>query len=159
MQGLLKDLLTELHSRYFKPNGFKKTRHRFSREVDGVMQEVEFQSSQWNMKGDAITFYVNIHIGFVDIPMAKGRPALTGMARIGGLVPGIPAQYDLTMTNITTIRDELIDCLPRAMSELPRHYEDVRERAMKGWHTPIPLPETWRAEQPHAPDAKGTDDA
>jgi hypothetical protein len=61
MQELLKNLLVELHNCYFKPNGFKKKQQRFFRELDQVMQAVEFQSSQWNTKGDAIIFFVNIH--------------------------------------------------------------------------------------------------
>ncbi len=67
MMKVLKDLISEFHELYFKPNGFKKKRQRFYREIDKVMQEVEFQSSQWNSEGEPITFYVNIHIGFTDI--------------------------------------------------------------------------------------------
>ena len=146
MQQSLNDLLSALHECYFKPNGFKKVRHHFTREVDGVMQDVEFQSSQWNTRGHPITFYVNIRIGFADILTQAGKTALTGMARIRGLVPETPAQYDLTTMNIDSIRDELINSLPIAMDALPRHYKDVRRLAMKGLHTPIPLPGTWKAE-------------
>jgi hypothetical protein len=152
---LLKDLITELHGLYFKPNGFRKRRQRFWREYDNVMQEIEFQSSQWNSEGDPNTFYVNIHIGFSDIPMKDGKPALTGMGRISGLVPEAPSQYDLTSTNYPNIRDQLVKFLPRAMKQVEMHYEDVRNRAKNGLRTPMPLPETWRAEQTNSPIAKG----
>lgn len=145
MQESLKSLIAELHTAYFKPNGFKKERQRFRRDVDTVMQEVEFQSSSWNSSGGPVTFYVNLSVGFADILMKDGKPALTGSGRIRGLVPDAPAQYDLTPTNYESIRSELLVFLPQALSELPKHYEDVRSRARAGWHTPIPLPDTWRA--------------
>ena len=56
MQQLLKSLITELHTAFFKPNGFTKERHRFRRVIDTAMQEVEFQSSQWNSSDGPITF-------------------------------------------------------------------------------------------------------
>ena len=143
MQEALQRLITELHTAYFKPNGFKKERHRFQRDVDAALQEVEFQSSQWNSSGGPVTFYVNISVWFVDIPMKDGKP-LRGTGRIEGLVPDAPAQFDLTPLSYETIRSELLTFLPQALAELPKHYEDVRRRACDGWHTPIPLPETWR---------------
>src|SRR5262245_26053860 len=136
MQKPLKRLIAELHTAYFKPNGFKKERQRFRRDLDTVMQEVEFQSSQWNSPDGPVTFYVNISIGFTDIPMKDGKPALTGKGRIGGLVSGAPAQFDLTPINHESIRGELLALLPQALSKLPKHYDDVRSRARAGWHTP-----------------------
>lgn len=144
MQEPLKRLIAELHTAYFKPNGFKKERHRFRRDVDTVMQEVEFQSSSWNSSGEPVTFYVNIKIGFADIPMSDGKPTLTGTGRIDGLVSDAPTQFDLTSVNYESMRSKLLAFIPQALSELPKHYEDVRSRARAGWHTPIPLPETWR---------------
>ena len=145
MQEIIKRLLTDLHADYFKPSGFTKERQRFWREIDSVMQEVDFQSSQWNSADSPITFYVKISVGFTDIPMRDGKPALTGAGRIGGLVSDAPAQFDLTPISYDSIRSQLLVFLPQAFSELPKHYDDIRTRAKVGWHTPIPLPETWRA--------------
>jgi len=145
MQESLKRLIAELHTAYFKPNGFMKDRQRFRRDVDVVMQEVEFQSSSWNSSGGPVTFYVNISVGFADIPLRDGKAALTGTGRIDGLVLDAPKQFDLIYINYDSIRSELLTALPQALSELPKHYEDVRSRARSGWHTPIPLPDTWRA--------------
>lgn len=144
MQPLIKSLIAELHAAYFKPNGFKKERQRFRRLVDTAMLEIEFQCSQWNSSGGPITFYVNVSVGFTDIPMEDGKPAMTGSGRLDGLVPGAPAQFDLTPTNHNDTLSQLLSLLPQALSELPKHYDDVRNRAKAGWHTPIPLPETWR---------------
>lgn len=109
------------------------------------MQEVEFQSSQWNSSDGPVKFYVNISVGFTDIPVKDGKPALTGSGRIDGLVSDAPAQFDLTPATYESIRSQLLAFLSKALSELPKHYEDIRNRARGGWHTPIPLPETWRA--------------
>jgi hypothetical protein len=138
MQELLKRLLSELHAAYFKPNGFTKERQRFRRDVDEVMQEVDFQSSAWNSSGGPVTFYVNIRAGFADILMNDGKPALTGHARLPGLVPGAPAHYGLTPTNYDRIRSELLAFLPSVLSALPEHYEEVRKWALAGGHSLIP---------------------
>jgi hypothetical protein len=123
MQPLIKSLITDLHAAYFKPNGFKKERQRFHRVIDTAMQEVEFQSSQWNSSDGPITFYVNVSVGFTDIPMKDGKPAMTGKGRLGGLASGAPAQFDLTLANCDDTRSQLLSLLPQALIELPKHYD------------------------------------
>jgi hypothetical protein len=145
MKPSLKSLLAELHTAYFKPNGFKKERQRFRRDLDSVMQVVEFQSSAWNAADGPVTFYVNFLLGFADIPIKDGKPELTGSGRIQGLVPQAPAQFDLTHKKYESIRQDLLVYIPLALVELPKHYEDVRSRAQTGLYTPIPLPKTWQA--------------
>jgi hypothetical protein len=145
MQPLLKGLLSDLHAGFFKPNGFAKKRQRFQRDVDAVMQEVDFQSSQWNSRTDPIRFYVNVSVGFADIPVKDDKPALTGRARIPGLVPGAPPHYDLTPDSYAEIRDSLLKAIPSALAALPQHYEDVRACALRGSHCVIPIPESWRS--------------
>ena len=144
MQEPLKRLIAGLHAAYFKPQGFRKDRQRFRRDVDTVLQEVEFQSSSWNSTDGPVTFYVNISVGFTDIPMGDDKTSLYGRGRIEGFVPNAPPQFDLTDINYESIRSALLTYLPQALLELPKHYEDVRNRARAGLHTPIPLPDTWR---------------
>jgi hypothetical protein len=144
MQEILKSLLADLHTDYFKPNGFKKERQRFRRIVELVIHEVDFQSSQWNSEGSPITFYVNISVGFTDIPMQDGKPAMKGTGRIGRIVSNAPSQFDITFLNYNSVRNELLVFLPQVFSELPKYYDEIRSRAKAGWHTPIPLPDTWR---------------
>lgn len=144
MHDLLKCLLTELHAGYFKPNGFSKERQRFRRTVDEVMQEVNFQSSQWNSAPGPTRFYVNISIGFQDIPMRDGKAVATGTGRLAGLAEGAPSEFDLNVDSYEVIKEQLLMLLPLALSTLPQHYDDVRSRAKIGLHTPIPLPESWK---------------
>jgi hypothetical protein len=148
MHDLLRRLLTELHAGYFKPSGFSKERQRFRRTVDEVMQEVDFQSSQWNSSSGPARFYINISIGFADTPMRDGKSALTGSGRIAGLAAGAPSEFDLTMDSYGAIKEQVLILLPRALSALPQHYDDVRSRARSGLHIPIPLPESWKSNQP-----------
>lgn len=143
MQQLLKTFISDLHSTYFKPNGFKKERQRFRRNIDKVTQEIEFQSSSWNSSGEPITFYVNISVWFDDIQPKSGEP-LKGSGRIEGLVPAAPPHFDLTPKNYKKLLRDLYAIIPQALSVLPEHYEDVRTRAKKGLYTPIPLPDNWR---------------
>ncbi|MEO5916601.1 MAG: DUF4304 domain-containing protein [Luteolibacter sp.] len=145
MQHLLKLLLIDLHTGYFKVNGFKKVRNKFLRELDGVIQEVEFQSSRWNTKGEAAVFYVNVGITFTDIATAEGtRGGRHGDGRMPGLIPGLPPQYELIETNLGVVRDELIANFPMLLEVIPSHYEDVRQLALKGFQTMIPMPDSWR---------------
>ncbi len=144
MQEILGTLLGDLHALYFKPNGFKKQRQRFSRCVGSVMQEVGFQFSQWNSVGQPITFYVNVCCGFADIPLRDGKPALSGTGRLGGLATGAPAEFHLSPASYAAIRAQLLHYLPAAIKALPDHYEVVRARARQGYSTPIPLPDTWQ---------------
>ena len=144
MQPLLKSLLSELHAGYFKPNGFSKKRQRFRRDIKGVVQEIDFQSSQWNSANRPISFYVNILIGFSDIPMKEDKPLLSGQARISGLVPGAPPHYDLTPESYSDVRGELLRAIPSALEALPLHYEDVRAYALRGSRCIIPIPDSWK---------------
>ena len=109
-----------------------------------VMQQIEFQSSAWNSKDAPARFYVNINIGFADIPTKDGTSGFAGSGRLTGLVAEAPPHYDLTPENYDEVLAELLTHLPVALAEIPKHYADVRERAEKGLCTPIPLPETWR---------------
>ena len=86
----------------------------------------------------------NISVAFTDIPMKDCKSALTGSARIEGLASGAPAQFDLMSANYDDTRSQILSLLPHALSELPTHYVDVRNRVKAGWHTPIPLSETWQ---------------
>jgi hypothetical protein len=147
MQPILRLLLSELHESYFKPSGFSKGKQRFRRDVGPAMQEVYFQSSQWNSQSDPIRFYVEISVGFADIPIEDGKPALTGSARLPGLVPEAPPHHDLTRENHSKLRDELLDWIPRALALLPDHYEDVRSHALRGSHCVLPVPASWRSEK------------
>lgn len=144
MQPLLKDLLSELHRTYFKQVGFSKKAQRFWRDLNGATQEVEFQSSQWNSQAGPITFYVNFRVGFADIPANEGRSQLTGFARISGLVPGSPSQFDLSQDSYTVVRDSLLGTIPKALETLETHHEDVRCYALRGSHCVLPVPESWR---------------
>jgi Domain of unknown function (DUF4304) len=143
MQEPLKQLISDLHVAFFKPNGFKKLRHRFRRDLEEIMQEVQFESSSWNSTGAPIRFYVNISVGFADVLMKSGKAELTGTGRISHLVPGAPEQFDLAAINSKDIYADLLALLPCALSELPKHYQIVRSRAQEGWYTPIPLPASW----------------
>ncbi len=143
---MLKNLLADLHSAYFKPNRFGKSRQRFQRTHNNVIEEVEFQSSRWNAQGDPLRFYVNISVGFRDIPMTDGKPALTGKARLPGLAPGAPTHYDITPQNYDSVFAQLVQLLPVALNTLPKHYNDVREFALRGSHCVLPVPDSWRTE-------------
>jgi len=145
MQTLLKDFISSLHSDYFKKSGFKKKGAHFSRKIDGVIQEVHFQSSSWNSSGAPIVFYINLKVSFENISSKDGSP-IYGIGRIGCIVSNTPDQFELREQTDQYFRHELIFYIVQALKALPTHYEDIRKRALKGLFTPIPLPETWKNE-------------
>ena len=144
MSPILRRLLSELQPLYFKPNGFLKRKQRFARDVSTVMQEVEFQSSQWNSVDGPTRFYINVSIGFTDVPMADGKPVMSGTSRLSGLSAGARSEYDLIPESYDEVRDEILQSIPVALEALPSHYEDVRAYALRGSHCIIPIPESWR---------------
>jgi len=111
--------------------------------LEGVLQEVSFQSSQWNSKNAPIVFYVNMEVAFSDIPLKEGSQ-ISGYGRINALVSGVPEQFELTGENFYRLHRDLLSCLPAALLALPLHYEDIRSRALRGFSTPIPLPDSWK---------------
>jgi hypothetical protein len=57
-----------VHTAVFKPAGFTRVRHTFSRKEDGYLVAFQFQGSDWNDSTRPWTFYLNAGIQFSDIP-------------------------------------------------------------------------------------------
>jgi hypothetical protein len=126
MQEPLKRLTAELHDAYFKPNGFKKERARFRRTVDIAVQEIFFHSSRWNSSDSPVSFSIYVYLGFTDIPGKDGRQSFASMGHIAGLVPSRPPLFPLTSFNYESTKKQILEWLPQAVAEWPKHYEDVR---------------------------------
>ena len=136
MQDILKRLVTELHGACFKPNGFKKTGGSFIR-TDGVArQTLKISSSRWNSSNSPVQFSIYIWLAFTDIthdessPFA-GSPLSTYITHLGVLVPEAPPFFELTAANYESIKSQLLEILPRAFVEWPKHYEQVRSGLKK----------------------------
>jgi hypothetical protein len=136
LQDILKRLVTELHGACFKPNGFKKTGGSFIR-TDGVArQTLKFSSSRWNSTNSPVQFSIYIWLAFTDIahddgsPFA-GSPLSTYIAHLGAIAPEAPPFFELTATNYESIKSQLLEILPRAFVEWPKHYEPIRSRLKK----------------------------
>jgi len=133
MQDILKRMVKELHEACFKPSGFKKTGGSFIR-MDGVAkQTVKFSASRWNSANSPVQFSIYIYLEFTDIThgdgsLFAGLPLSTGIAYLGSLVPEAPPFYELTPANYESIKNQLLEILPRAFVEWPKHYEPVRSR-------------------------------
>jgi len=128
MQDPLKRLIAELHSSFFKPNGFKKERARFRRTVDTAVQEILFHSSRWNSADSPIPFSIYVYLGFTDIPSNDGRQSFASFGHIAGLIPGSPPLFPLTPYNYEATKKQILEWLPQAVAEWPKYYEDVREQ-------------------------------
>ena len=138
----------DLHKNYFKRRGFKKTRNRFRRERDRVIELVDFQGSAFNSRGEPWNFYVNIGLGFVDLPLTTGvglhREAY-GIGRIEQLVEAAPSKFSYH----ESARDDLLETLPSlidsALEGLGSYEAEVYKRALNGHRSPIPIPNTWKS--------------
>ena len=136
MQDILKRLVKELHETCFKPNGFKKSGGNFLR-IDGLArQKLQISSSRWNSANGPVQFSIYIWLSFTDItydvgsPFA-GLPLSTYISHLYALVPEAPPHYHLTADNYESIKSQLLEILPRAFAEWPKHYEPVRSRLKK----------------------------
>jgi len=136
MQDILKRLVAELHVACFKPHGFKKSGGSFIR-TDGVArQTLKISSSRWNSADRPVSFSIYIWLAFTDIthddgsPFA-GSPLSTYIAHLGVLAPEAPPFFELTAANYESIKSQLLEILPRAFVEWPKHYEPVRSRLKK----------------------------
>jgi len=136
MQDILKRLVTELHVACFKPNGFKKTGGNFLRTDGLAIQKLQISSSRWNSANSPVQFSIYIWLAFTDItydgdsPFA-GSPLSTYISHLYALVPNTPPFFDLTADNYESIKSQLLEILPRAFAEWPKHYEPVRSRLKK----------------------------
>jgi len=137
MQDILKRLITELHEDCFKPNGFNKTGGRFLRTDGLARQKLMFSASRWNSTDGPVSFTIYFWLEFTDITYDdsspySGLPLSTLAGYIGNLVPDALGSFDLTPANYERIRSHLLEILPRALQEWPKHYEKVRSQLKKG---------------------------
>jgi len=146
MKNEANQFFRSLHTDFFKPNGFKKTRNRFRREKEGLIEIVDFQGSGWNSSDEPWTFYINIGLGFTDLPSGGcfGIKEAHGSGRIEGLVKESPSQFDYTPEGEKKLKEELLPLIEEALTNLLIHKEEVYERAQRGHVSPIPVPETWK---------------
>ena len=131
-----------LHERHLKAMGFRKSRLRFQRARDGYVEHVRFQGSAWSSRAEPWTFYVNVGIELPDPPRrSRGWGALHAQGRIEGLLPSVPASFDLDAGSA----DALLELLPRLVEEATARLSEmvplVRERAKRGLLSSLPVRE------------------
>ena len=138
--------IRSLHDSFFKPHGFRKTRNRFRREADGLIEFVDFQGSAWNSADEPWTFYINIGLGFTDLPLRENlwMKEAYGSGRIEGLVENSPPQFEYSPCSEDDLKETIVSFVIEALSNLPKHREVVYERAKRGLVSPIPLPSRWK---------------
>jgi hypothetical protein len=77
---------SELHLSVFKPRGYTKLRRTFRKEEVRYSLAFQFQGSDWNSAGSPWRFYLNVGLGFLDIPRRSpdsNFPMIHSSTRIG----------------------------------------------------------------------------
>jgi hypothetical protein len=119
-----------LHERYMKPAGFKKKDHTFSRSRVGYDEHYNIQGSAWNSADGAWRFYVNCAISFPDIPIQKpgsGMWKYHAHTRLRMLVPGAPAEFDVTEQSQEEVMSALNGQLEKCADYFARRHQMLRE--------------------------------
>ena len=147
MRPLISRFFTELHKTTMKPLGFRKERHRFVRENGDRTEIVDFQGSSWNSREGPWRFYINIAIGFHDVPHKAGKGLWScahACGRIGALVKDASPHFDLDDKSYSTLMHMIPELIAAAMAALPPVLPRAHERARQGFlFSPLPVPGTW----------------
>jgi hypothetical protein len=137
---------SHLHSKYMKEMGFKKQGRNFSRKVEGYVECVSIQGSSWNSGDELWHFYVNVAVAIDGIPMRENIK-FHADGRLEGLAPSAPPAYDLTATNLESLASEISGYVTEACGRIPNALHDVKCRALRGWYSRLPVPDTWLNEK------------
>lgn len=133
-----------LHVRHMKALGFKKRGRSYCRDREGYTECVSIQGSSWNSGEEPWHFYVNISVAFVDVPF-KPDSGLKYHAdgRLERLALTAPPAYDLMANNFEQLADELVVNIKHACEVIPKALSAIRTRALEGFYSPLPVPESW----------------
>jgi hypothetical protein len=145
LREIVTRFFSDLHRTALKQVGFKKEKHRFNREIEGRTEIIDFQGSNWNSKGEAWRFYINVGVGFNGIPTC-GKSLWRhahAVGRIGAIIPNAPTHFDLDEKSYPHLIKAIPVMLDEALDRFPEILPKAYERAQKGLLSLLPVPSTW----------------
>lgn len=145
VRTLGKTLASELHRAALKPRGFKKSGNTFTLERDDYVEMLQIQGSNWNSGAEPWTFYVNVLVRFKNLANSYASTGYEYDAdgRIDKIVPDAPPRFEVTEQNLAELAMVLAGLSAQASLLLPELLGPVRERASRGFYSPIPVPASW----------------
>ncbi|WP_172205390.1 DUF4304 domain-containing protein [Niveibacterium sp. COAC-50] len=129
-----------------KAMGFKKQGRNFTRKSEGYTERVSVQGSSWNSGDEPWHFYINVAVAIDGVPLRE-TSKFHADGRLERLAPSAPAAYDLTAANLESLAIEISGYVMEACCRIPDALHDVRTRALQGWYSPLPVPDTWLDEE------------
>lgn len=129
MRDSVTQFFSSLHREHLKAQGYKKVRHTFSRALDGFVERIQFQGSDWNDADSPWRFYINFGVEFSDLPPrtpCRDFPATHCWTRIEHIVPDAPKQYDLPDASTAAFAGELAGYLDCASRQVARQIRQIR---------------------------------
>jgi hypothetical protein len=129
MSDPVTEFFSRLHQQHLKERGYKKTRHTFSREMDGYIERIQFQGSAWNDSATQWTFYINYGVEFCDLPArtpCRDFPGTHCWIRLEDIVSGLPKQHQLPKSNAEKFAAKLASCLDRASEVVSQSIDRIR---------------------------------
>jgi len=139
---------SHLHVAHMKARGFKKNGRNFDLACNGYGIRISIQGSTWNSGDEPWHFYVNLSIRLNDVPpVTDENIVFQASGRLEGLVPSAPEAFDLAASHLESLVRELVMYIDEAIVAVPDKLPPVRARALKGFWSPFPVPDTWLNEQ------------
>lgn len=129
MREDVENFFSRLQTVRFKPLGYKKQRHTFSRDGSGFTERVQFQGSAWNDRNRPWRFYVNFGIQFHGLAPRNPDRDLPGThcwARIDHLVPGAPKEFDV-IAAVDSLAAQIAALVEQASRRVVEQLDALRE--------------------------------
>lgn len=130
-----------------KPLGFKRNKAIFLRETEAYSERYAISGSRWNSGEEPWKFSLDVGVFFVDIPPRDGAKGLWRYSHaIGGtdqILKHSPPDFSVTQSNVEEISRQVADIILKTSATLPSIVGPAYQRALHGFASPLPVPETW----------------
>lgn len=141
---------SRLHAEYLKPLGFKRLGATLLRGREDFVEMYNIQGSRWNTASGPWRFYVNVMVRFTDVgPLQGQKPTPTyfhAQGRSNSIIHGSQEHFEATEEDITTVAQDVARLLLRIGDVLVDMLPAAHERALAGFFSPLPVPDSWVSE-------------
>lgn len=136
LRGWLHSLLSTLHARRLKNQGFRKKGRTFSRDMGAYWERLNFQGSAQNYPSAAKwRFYVNVGVEFKDLPKQLRWSLFPNTHWAKRINQIIREANDVWEYDLETDQDQLIQSLAsvidRAGAEVASQIDEIRRQSIQ----------------------------
>lgn len=146
VRNLGADVLKLANSR-LRPLGFSKKGQTFSREREQYVERYLLEGSRWNSGEEPWIFTIEVGVFFPEIPTLTGAKGFWKHCHAVGnalrLVDENARDFEARSNSTEVVAADVVASIERASRVLPTLVGPVRQRALQGLISPLPIPSTW----------------